>query len=565
MKKQVGKNKWLKGLFFAAFSCFIVIMGHSAADAAETSGFYEYYTETNEGVKIAVISKYNGVASELTIPSKLGGGKVTKISSGAFAGNDDLVKVTLPGSVTSIGDRAFSGCSNLKTINLGKVEHIGAYAFFNTALKSAQMTSVQTIDKEAFKNCASLTTVNFGTHEVLSIAEEAFQGCTSLRTIRLPQKLTELNTNNCYGIFSDCTALESIDIPASVRILDLDTFYNCPSLKKVTLHEGLLTICTSKGSKETDLAQWKIEIPKTVQSVDFGAYTVSHMVLPNSVENQRISAFHPNLVSFSYYKDSPCAEYYCDEKIAVALDPVPATKLSLGQTLVTMQVGDEFQVKSSMSPANTTDAVTWSSTNTEIAEVNGCGVIKAKKTGTIVIRAKSTNGCTADVKVNVKPGPSELTLNCWSEDLGVGETITCKATVDKAAYNKKVTFESSNPAIASVDKNGKVKALKNGDATITAIASNGLSKSFSVHVMNAPKKVSLQADSKTVRVKNSLYLRTVLPEYSASHKLTYTSSNKKIATVSGKGVVVGKKTGTVTITVKTFNGKTAKIKIKVVK
>ena len=448
MKKQVGKNKWLKGLFFAAFSCFIVIMGHSAADAAETSGFYEYYTETNEGVKIAVISKYNGVASELTIPSKLGGGKVTKISNGAFAGNDELMQVTLPGSVTSIGDRAFSGCSNLKTINLGKVEHVGAYAFFNTALKSAQMTSVQTIDKEAFKNCASLTTVNFGTHEVLSIAEEAFrgtavkkvalncwnfvnlrsgifrdceqlesvavttrggdipddmfnhctaltsvalddnithigdqafQGCTSLRTIRLPQKLTELNTGNCYGIFSDCTALESIDIPASVRILDLDTFYNCPSLKKVTLHEGLLTICTSKGSKETDLAQWKIEIPKTVQSVDFGAYTVSHMVLPNSVENQRISAFHPNLISFSYYKDSPCAEYYCDEKIAVALDPVPATKLSLDQTSVTMQAGDEFQVKSSMSPANTTDAVTWSSTNTEIAEVNGCGVIKAKK------------------------------------------------------------------------------------------------------------------------------------------------------------------------------------------
>ena len=411
---------------------------------------------------------------------------------------------------------------------------------------------------------AALTSVALDDN-ITHIGDQAFQGCTSLRTIRLPQKLTELNTNNCYGIFSDCTALESIDIPASVRILDLDTFYNCPSLKKVTLHEGLLTICTSKGSKETDLAQWKIEIPKTVQSVDFGAYTVSHMVLPNSVENQRISAFHPNLISFSYYKDSPCAEYYCDEKIAVALDPVPATKLSLDQTSVTMQAGDEFQVKSSMSPANTTDAVTWSSTNTEIAEVNGCGVIKAKKTGTIVIRAKATNGCTADVKVNVKPGPSELTLNCWSDDLGVGETITCKATVDKAAYNKKVTFESSNPAIASVDKNGKVKALKNGDATITAIASNGLSKSFSVHVMNAPKKVSLQADSKTVRVKNSLYLRTVLPEYSASHKLTYTSSNKKIATVSGKGVVVGKKTGTVTITVKTFNGKTAKIKIKVVK
>ena len=634
MKKRIGKNKWLKGLFFCSFFCLILIMDHSAADAAKTLGFYEYYTETNDGVKTAVISKYNGVASELTIPSKLGGGKVTKISSGAFAGNDNLVKVTLPGSVTSIGERAFSGCTKLNTINLGKVEHIGAYAFFYTALKSAQMTSVQTIDKEAFKNCASLVTVNFGTHEVLSIADEAFrgtavkkvvlncrrfvnlrsgifrdceqlesvaittrggdipddmfnhctaltsvalddnithignqafQGCTSLRTIRLPQKLTQLSSNNRYGIFSDCTALESIDIPASVRMLNLDTFYNCPSLKKVTLHEGLLTICTSKGSRETDLAQWKIEIPKTVQSVDFGAYTVSHIVLPNSVETQLISAFNSNVVSFSYYKDSPCAEYYCDEKIAVALDPVPATKLTLDNTSVTMQVGDVFQVKSSMLPANTTDAVTWSSTNTEIAEVNGCGVIKANKTGTIVIRAKSTNGCIADVKVNVKPGPSELTLDCWSEDLGVGETITCKATVDKAAYNKKITFESSNPAIASVDKNGKVKALKNGDATITAITSNGLRKSFSVHVMNAPKKVSVQADSKTVRVKNSLYLRPVLPQYSASHKLTYTSSNKKIATVSGKGVVVGKKTGTVTITVKTFNGKTAKIKIKVVK
>lgn len=215
---------------------------------------------------------------------------------------------------------------------------------------------------------AALTSVALDDN-ITHIGDQACQGCTSLRTVRLPQKLTELNTNNCYGIFSDCTSLESIDIPASVRILDLDTFYNCPSLKKVTLHEGLLTICTSKGSKETDLAQWKIEIPKTVQSVDFGAYTVSHIVLPNSVENQWISAFHPNLVSFSYYKDFPCAEYYCDEKITLALGPVPATKL------------------------------TYTSSNKKIATVSGKGVVVGKKTGMVTITVKTFNGKTAKIKV----------------------------------------------------------------------------------------------------------------------------------------------------------------------
>lgn len=149
--------------------------------------------------------------------------------------------------------------------------------------------------------------------------------------------------------------------------------------------------------------------------------------------------------------------------------------------------------------------------------------------------------------------------------LGKGESLTRKATVDKEAYNKTVTYESSDPTIVSVTKDGKIKGLKIGTATIKAVASNGISKSYIVTVKKVPRKVSLTANTKIILVNGRVYLRTIFAEDEASYKLTYSTSNKKIATVSKDGIVTARKKGTVTIKVKTFNGKTAKIKIKVVK
>ncbi len=157
---------------------------------------------------------------------------------------------------------------------------------------------------------------------------------------------------------------------------------------------------------------------------------------------------------------------------------------------------------------------------------------------------------------------SKVTLNSKKLTLGVKETfkLTAKVTPSNAA-DKKVTWKSSNTKIAAV-KNGKITAKKKGSAKITATA-GGKSVSCKVTVKAAPKSLSVTPKNKSVKKGKSYTLKVKLPKNTASNKITYTSSNKKIATVSAKGKVKGVKKGKATITVKTFNNKKVKVKVTV--
>ncbi len=147
-----------------------------------------------------------------------------------------------------------------------------------------------------------------------------------------------------------------------------------------------------------------------------------------------------------------------------------------------------------------------------------------------------------------------------TENIGVGESY--KLTVpDKKNV---ASYSSSDKNIASVNNSGTVKGFSNGTATITAKYNNGHSTHIKVTVKNAPAAINLTSPSSTTLKKGAtLSLKTTLSDGSASYTLKYSSSNKKIAKVTQKGKVTAVKKGTATITVKTYNGKTAKLKIKV--
>lgn len=138
--------------------------------------FFEYVIENGT----ATITQYTGTATELVIPTTLGGKPVTSIGTNAFFRCRNLTTVTIPESVTSIGGSAFMGCTSLTTINLPD--------------------SVTSISNNAFSGCTSLTTVDLP-DSVTSIGSNAFSGCTSLTTV---------NTT--------CTAAQSYPWPASVRV-----------------------------------------------------------------------------------------------------------------------------------------------------------------------------------------------------------------------------------------------------------------------------------------------------------------------------------------------------------
>ena len=189
--------------------------------------------------------------------------------------------------------------------------------------------------------------------------------------------------------------------------------------------------------------------------------------------------------------------------------------------------------------------------------------VRALKVGTAKITVKTDNGKLASATITVKPVPTKVKLNKTKATLGVKEKLTLKATVSPSKAYTTLTWKSSDKAIAAVSKQGVVTPKKPGTAVITVTTANGKTAKATVTVKAAPKKVTLNK-SGTVELKKGkrLKLKATLPKNTAS-ALTWTSSKPKVASVDQKGNVRALKKGTAVITVKTFNGKTAKVTVTV--
>jgi uncharacterized protein YjdB len=151
-----------------------------------------------------------------------------------------------------------------------------------------------------------------------------------------------------------------------------------------------------------------------------------------------------------------------------------------------------------------------------------------------------------------------------------GKTFTLKTKVTVSGKaSKAVTYKSSKKSVATVDSKGKIKAKKNGKTTITITSKANKKKKVKITVtVGTPvKKVKLEDKSGTViKGKTISLLSKVTPAKASNKKLIWKSSNKKVATVSSKGVVKGVKAGTATITATAADGsgKKATYKVKVV-
>ncbi len=165
---------------------------------------------------------------------------------------------------------------------------------------------------------------------------------------------------------------------------------------------------------------------------------------------------------------------------------------------------------------------------------------------------------------------TKVALNKKSADLVKGKTLVLKAKVSPSkAANRKVTWKSSNKKVATVDKNGKVTAVKAGKATITATASDGSKKSASckITVTNPVKVKSIKLDKTKISIKKEkTYTIKVkfTPKNATNKGLSYSSSNKKVASVDKNGKIKALKKGSAIITVTAKDGKkTAMCKVTV--
>ena len=182
--------------------------GNPAVEDAVNAQLFDFaFTHDNTAV---IVTKYNGIAADVTIPSRYKGKPVTAINNAVFP-NSAVTSVTIPDSVTSIPDAAFVNCSELTNISIpNSVTYIGLSAFSScTSLKSITLpSSLSSISEALFFDCSQLTTIQIP-DSVSSIQAYAFYTCRNLKTIRIPVSVTSIGDYAFDGCPSSMTVTYS--------------------------------------------------------------------------------------------------------------------------------------------------------------------------------------------------------------------------------------------------------------------------------------------------------------------------------------------------------------------
>ena len=239
---------------------------------------------------------------------------------------------------------------------------------------------------------------------------------------------------------------------------------------------------------------------------------------------------------------------------------VKVTGVTLDKTSVNLKIGAATQLTPTVKPSNATNkAVSWSSSNKEVAYVSSSGKVSGYATGTATITCKTKDGgYTATCKVTVKTPVEGISLNKSSVTLLKGKTTTLVATVkpDKAS-DKTVTWTSSNTTVATVSSAGKVTAKAKGTATITAKTKDGGFKATcKVTVKTGVTGVKLDSTSLKIKKGGAKTLTATVSPSDAENKTVYFySSDTSVAGVGyTSGKISAKGVGTATITAKTADG-----------
>jgi len=248
--------------------------------------------------------------SSITIPDS-----VSLIGAGAFSECPSLTSITIPDSVSHIGEGAFTACSNLAAINvssnhptlavidgilLDKAEKrliCCSTAFTASSYEIPQ--GIRIIGESAFSFCKSLTNVTIS-DRVTAIGGAAFCCCDSLTSITIPDSVTTIGDSAFVG----CAALKRITIPERVTRIEHAVFACCSSLTSITLPNGLT--CIEKEAFH-------------------GCESLANITIPDSVTSIGANAF-PRSITLTVSRNSYAAQY-CEEKGYNYISPDPNDRL----------------------------------------------------------------------------------------------------------------------------------------------------------------------------------------------------------------------------------------------
>lgn len=252
---------------------------------------------------------------------------------------------------------------------------------------------------------------------------------------------------------------------------------------------------------------------------------------------------------------------------------VAVTGVSLNKSSLSLVEGGSASLVATVTPDNATNkAVSWKSSDSGVATVDGSGTVTAIKAGSATITVTTSDGSkTSTCEVKVAAKIIEVTsLKITPEFAAIyeGETVELSVTVSpEDASDKSVTWVSNSPTIATVDSKGVVTGVSDGIVTIEVKAGNGITATCSIHVKKDMrlKGIALSESSMEITMGKSEQLKVLYtPEYAENTTVTWKSSNDAVAKVSSTGEVQGMDVGEATITATSEEGgfkATCKVKV----
>lgn len=248
--------------------------------------------------------------------------------------------------------------------------------------------------------------------------------------------------------------------------------------------------------------------------------------------------------------------------------PITSVEFSKTEKTFTLGVNETLNNPATVKPDDTTDdkKITYSSSNDEVASVSDSGIVTAHKVGSATITAKASNGVLNTYEVNVVVPLKEVSLETSEFELNKGENRTLVVLYDPVdtTEDKKITWESSDPSVVSVSKDGVITALKGGkDVTITGRLTNGMSVVATVDVVVPITDISVDKTSLELlpNQEEEVHVSVTPSDTTDDQTATWVSVNDSIAKVKN-GVITAVAPGTTTIKV-TVGSITKEISVKV--
>lgn len=250
--------------------------------------------------------------------------RIAGIGSSQFAGCTGIASLKTDDKLKSIGSRAFSGCMNLKSVELGSAVEIGTEAFYGCmSLSSISLPQgTKSIGYRAFGDCYELSEINIP-DSVERIDMYAFNKCRSLEKIVISGGVKELS----HSVFRECTALKSVTLPDGLEKIADSAFYKCENLERISLPSTVKEIGNWVFGACTKLKS--ITIPNGVTQLGencfYNCADLEKVYIPRSVGSIGEKAFDycKNLVIYGY-EDSYAENYAIEKDLKfVYIDSIP--------------------------------------------------------------------------------------------------------------------------------------------------------------------------------------------------------------------------------------------------